>query len=96
MSKYFEDFDFTVFWDDDEYSLAEYVEDYPSDELIESIEKEIGGYKLPRSYIELMRMHNGGIPAKTCFPTKKATSWAEDHVAITGIMGIGRTRKYSL
>ena len=28
--------------------------------------------------------------ALTAFPTEEATSWAEDHIAITGIMGIGR------
>jgi hypothetical protein len=95
MSRYFEDFDFDDFWDDSEYSQSEYIEIYPTDELITSIEKEIGGYKLPESYIELMKMHNGGIPAYTCFPTEE-TSWAEDHIAITGIMGIGRTKPYSL
>lgn len=32
----------------------------------------------------------------TCFPTEEPTSWAEDHIAITGIMGIGREKSYSL
>ena len=96
MEKYFEDYDFSDFWDDDEYSFENYEEESPSDELIKSVEDELGGYKLPASYIELMKMHNGGMPAKTCFPTGERTSWAEDHAAITGIMGIGRTRPYSL
>jgi hypothetical protein len=43
-----------------------------------------------------MKVQNGGIPRNTCHPTKAPTSWAEDHVAITGIMGIGRTKTYSL
>jgi hypothetical protein len=43
-----------------------------------------------------MQVQNGGLPQNTCFPTKEATSWAEDHVAITGVMGIGRTKTYSL
>ncbi|MEZ4317226.1 MAG: SMI1/KNR4 family protein [Myxococcota bacterium] len=43
-----------------------------------------------------MRSQNGGIPKKTCFPTRSPTSWADDHVAITGILGIGRTQTYSL
>ncbi len=87
--KIFQDFDFTDFWDDDEYALEDYVEAPPADDLIVAIEAELG-YKLPAAYIELMKLHNGGIPVKNCFPTKKPTSWADDHVAITGIMGIGR------
>lgn len=93
--KIFRDFDFSDFWDDTEYSLREYVEDTPSNELILSIENELG-FKLPASYIELMKLHNGGTPKKCCFPTSERTSWAEDHCAITGIMGIGRTKTYSL
>ncbi len=91
----FEGFDFTGFWDDGEYAREEYVSDPPSEELIADIEKELG-YKLPASYIWLMKQHNGGIPVNTCFPTDTPTSWAEDHVAITGIFGIGRDKNYSL
>ena len=91
----FEGFDFTNFWDDDEYALKEYVSDPPSDELIASVEEELG-YKLPASYIWLMKQHNGGMPVNTCYPTDEPTSWAEDHVAITGIFGIGREKACSL
>jgi len=94
--KHFENYDFSDFWDDTSYSLEEYVEESPSDEMIEKVEKELGGYKLPTSYVELMKVHNGGTPAKTCFPTNKPTTWAEDHCAITGIMGIGYVKRYSL
>ena len=37
----FENYDFTDFWYDIDYSLNEYVEEYPSDEMIESVEKEL-------------------------------------------------------
>ena len=94
-ANYFENTDLAHFWDDTDYALESYVEPTPSDELIQSIEQELG-YKLPASYIELMKQHNGGTPVNTCFPTSEPTSWAEDHIAITGIMGIGRTRPYSL
>jgi hypothetical protein len=47
------------------------------------------GYKLPKSYIALLKSQNGGTPRKTCFPTKEATSWAEDHIEITSIRGLG-------
>lgn len=93
--KMFKGFDFTNFWEDSAYALKEYVSASPSDELITSIEQELG-YKLPPSYIWLMKQHNGGIPANTCFPTDKPTSWAGDYVAITGIFGIGREKTYSL
>ena len=91
----FEGYDFTDFWDDDEYAMKEYVEEYPTDELIAEIEAELG-YKLPASYIWLMKQHNGGMPKKTAFPTNEPTSWADDHIAIEGIMGIGRSKNYSL
>lgn len=91
----FEGFDFTNFWNDSEYAKKEYVSAEPSDELIAEIERELG-YKLPASYVWLMKRHNGGIPVNTCFPTDEPTSRAEDHVAITGIFGIGRDKAYSL
>ncbi len=91
----FEGFDLTNFWDDNWYALKEYVSDLPSDELIASVEEELG-YKLPAAYIWLMKQHNGGIPVNTCYPCNEPTCWAEDHVAITGIFGIGREKIYSL
>ncbi|WP_375103910.1 SMI1/KNR4 family protein [Paenibacillus sp. RS8] len=91
----FEGMDFTEFWDDSDYAIREYVSDPPTDELIASVEEELG-YKLPASYIRLMKQHNGGVPYNTCYPTEDATSWAEDHIAITGIMGIGREKSYSI
>lgn len=91
----FEGFDFTDFWDDNWYAQKEYISNPPSDELIASVEKELG-YKLPASYIWLMKQRNGGIPVNTCYPCDEPTSWAEDHVAITGIFGIGREKSCSL
>ena len=91
----FEGFDLTNFWDDNWYALKEYVSEPSSDELIASVEEELG-YKLPAAYIWLMKQHNGGIPVNTCYPCDEPTCWAEDHVAITGIFGIGREKIYSL
>ncbi|HEX8505455.1 MAG TPA: SMI1/KNR4 family protein [Hymenobacter sp.] len=89
------DFDPAIFWDDSDYAREAYTEAPPSEELIRSLETELG-YTLPAFYVALMRQHNGGTPRNTCFPTAEATSWADDHVAITGICGIGRTKLYSL
>ena len=91
----FEGFDLTNFWDDSMYALKEYVSDSPSDELIASVEEELG-YKLPAAYIWLMKQHNGGIPVNTCYPCDEPTCWSDDHVAITGIFGIGREKSCSL
>lgn len=95
MKTFFEDFDLSTFWEQSEYASREYVSPPPTDEIISSIKGELG-YKLPASYIELMKNQNGGIPYKTCFPTQERTSWANDHVALTGIFGIGREKQCSL
>lgn len=91
----FKGFDFSRLWNDCAYSLQEYTCPPPSSELIESIEHELG-YKLPASYIYLMQQHNGGMVKLECCPCAEPTSWSDDHVAITGIFGIGRDKKFSL
>ena len=93
-NKPFENFDFIDFWDDDEYAMNEYIGAPPTEEMIEETERELG-YKLPESYIWLMKQHNGGIPFNVCFPCDEPTSWADDHVAITGIMGVDKDKIYS-
>ncbi|WP_326763723.1 SMI1/KNR4 family protein [Streptomyces sp. NBC_01591] len=94
---YFEGFDAAGFWDDSAYALEEYVEEAPpTQELIASVEEELGGYRLPASYIALMTAHNGGVPTRDHFPMTEPTTWADDHIVITGIRGIGRTRPQSL
>ena len=42
MANYFEDFDFTDFWEDSGYAKEKYTEEAPSDELIASVEQELG------------------------------------------------------
>ena len=54
------------------------------------------GYRLPTFYVALMRTRNGGVPVTTCLPTTEATGWADDHIAISGIAGIGYTKPFSL
>ncbi len=76
----FDNFNFTNFWDDNDYAMEEYVAAPPSDELVASIEQELG-YKLPDSYIWLMKQHNGGIPVNNCFVP---ASQADRHIDITG------------
>ncbi|MDO7908214.1 SMI1/KNR4 family protein [Paenibacillus sp. JX-17] len=87
--------DLSDFWEDSEYAGKAYESEPLTDAMIASVEEELG-YKLPASYIALMKQRNGGIPKATCFPTEEATSWAEDHIAISGMLGIGRDKSYSL
>ena len=92
----FEGFDLTSFWEENcEYTLENYVSNPPSELLIDEIERELG-YKLPESYIFLMKQQNGGMPINSCFPTLEPTNWAPDHFEITGIMGIGRDKPFSI
>ena len=92
----FQGFDFEGLWDDSEYSLKGYVELAPGDELIASIEEELGGFRLPAAYVELARMHNGGLLKRNCYPMDEPTGWAQDHIAITRLYAIGRTANHSL
>ena len=92
---FFKGFDLEDFWRDSDYARQEYVLPPPTDISIAAVEKKLG-YKLPGAYVELMRHQNGGLPKRTAFPTTEPTCWAEDHVAINGILGIGDAGSYSL
>jgi len=95
MTKIFADFDMSQFWEESEYATEEYVDEPPTAALVASIEQELG-YRLPRAYVELAQFQNGGIPSRSNHRTNERTSWAEDHIAITGIYSIGRTKSCSL
>lgn len=91
----FADFDLTEFWQDSEYARETYVGSPFTDADASAIEAELG-YTLPASYLALMRSQNGGIPRRTNHRTGTATSWAADHVAISGLYAIGRDNPHSL
>ncbi len=86
-----------AFWEPDlhGYQAKNYIEAPVTSGLIASVEAELG-YTLPASYVQLMHTQNGGCPRNTCHAAPEATSWAEDHVAITGLSGIGREKTYGL
>lgn len=83
------------FWDDSAFAKKEYVDEPLTDILLARVEQELG-YKLPQAYVELCRNRNGGAPVLTCHQTAVATSWADDHVAITNIKAIGFKNIWSL
>ena len=57
---------------------------------VERAEAELG-VRLPRAYVELLEVQNGGYVAHEfdAFPTETPTSWAEDHVWLRTLAGIG-------
>ena len=95
MSKVFSNLSLTEFWKPSEYALREYVGAPLTDEAIAAVECELG-YRLPESYVELMSFQNGGIPHLTNHRTQERTSWARDHIAITGIYSVGSEKSCSL
>lgn len=95
MVKVFEDFDVANFWEASEYALMEYVGAPLTDDIVATVERELG-YRLPASYVELMRFQNGGIPRRTNHRIKQRTSWSHNHIAISGIYSIGGDRPCSL
>jgi len=91
----FATFDFSDFWNDCEYSQQNYQEPPPSDALIAELQAEFG-YRFPDAYIALARRHNGGLLQRSCHPMDEATSWADDHIEVSGLHAIGRQARYSL
>ncbi|WP_144290366.1 SMI1/KNR4 family protein [Chitinilyticum litopenaei] len=55
---------------------------------VKAAEMELG-LKFPAAYLELLYIKNGGSTRYDCFAVDRPTSWARDHISITGIRGIG-------
>lgn len=58
-----------------------------TDEMIELAEKKLN-VKLPQSYIELLKVMNGGYTNGFIFPMIERTSWAENHIPLDTLNGI--------
>jgi hypothetical protein len=87
--------DLATFWEDSAYARAEYVGAPLTDGMVRAAEAALG-YRLPASYVALLRSQNGGIPARTRHRTRTRTTWAHDHVALTGIFGVDPVKSCSL
>ncbi|MDQ0216682.1 hypothetical protein J2S13_003156 [Oikeobacillus pervagus] len=57
-------------------------------ETVAIVEKKLK-VKLPESYISLLKEQNGGYIIFDSYPTDFPTSWADDHIYIDHIRGIG-------
>jgi hypothetical protein len=55
--------------------------------MVASAERALG-YTLPSSYLQLLRVKNGGVPRRQCHPTG-GTHWSDNHVRIVTLFGIG-------
>ena len=49
-----------------------------TDAMVASAERALG-YALPASYLQLLRVKNGGCPKRQCHPTG-GTHWSDNHV----------------
>ena len=63
---HFDGFDLEGFWSDHEYYAAEYTEPVPSEELIASVETELG-YRLPDSFVEFARRTAAALSPGGCY-----------------------------
>ena len=95
MEQLFKGFGFRGFWQDSDFARAQYVDDPLTEEKVAVVESTLG-LKLPAAYIYLAKRQNGGMPKRTCYPTRVATSWAADHIAVAGIFSIGSAKPCSL
>ncbi len=89
------DFDLKTFWKKSDWAKKDYIDAPLTPTRLARVEKALG-YKLPKAYVALMKHQNGGIPRNGNHRTKKRTSWAKDHVAVSGIFSIGNRKPSSL
>ncbi|WP_129688971.1 SMI1/KNR4 family protein [Gottfriedia acidiceleris] len=59
-----------------------------TDEMVKKAEEKFN-IKLPNKYIEILKQQNGGVIKFDSFPTEIPTSWADDHINVDHILGIG-------
>lgn len=85
----------TGFWNDSAEAVDQYVLAQPTDEQVESVEEQLV-FKLPTSYINMMKLHNGGVPHYRHFPVSQAEAAKKVRVEVKGILGIGREKAHSL
>jgi SMI1-KNR4 cell-wall len=78
-----------AFWGDGTYDVQPPL----TEEAIKEAEALLG-VRLPAALLDLLRVQNGGMVAcgRRRYPTTEPTSWADDHVPLPDLMGIGHTR----
>jgi hypothetical protein len=94
-TRLFKDFDLEDFWEHSDFANETYVDAPLTDETVAAVEQQLR-YNLPAAYVALMKSQNGGTPKRTNHRTSERTTWAKDHIAITGIFAIGDGKDCSL
>ncbi|MEZ3607067.1 SMI1/KNR4 family protein [Bacillus subtilis] len=78
-------------WENSEYDPFR-LKDISEDE-IKKVEKKLN-LTLPEQYKKLIIQQNGGLINFNAFPTDQETSWADDHIEVDHIRGIGKDSRY--
>lgn len=89
------DMDFTEFWHDIRESERRYMSAPADQKIIHTVQEKLG-FRLPDAYVELMKMHNGGLLNRCWYPVKENAKTYSDYIQVTGILGIGDEVPYSL
>lgn len=93
---YFTDDDLQNLWDNSDYSKENHISEPFTVELLQQVEAQLGGYKLPAAYIELMTQQNGGALSRDFFFAGEESDWADGGIWVSEIFGIGFDKAYSL
>lgn len=91
----FNAFDLKGFWKDNAESKKDFISQDISDEEIQQCEKQLG-FKLPDSYLALMKGHNGGILGRDVFQKKDANGKIIKSVICEFLNAIGGEKRFSL
>jgi len=91
--KIFDGFDLTNFWENDD--AMEFTDVPLTETLLIEVENELG-YKLPESYIHLMKTQNGGIPKNDTYLFGEPSEYIDFFVSNISFSGIGFTKDNSL
>jgi tetratricopeptide (TPR) repeat protein len=87
--------DSTSFWNDSPANVDQYVLSPPTEEQVEAVEEQLV-FKLPKFYVNMMKLHNGGVPHYRYFPVSQAENDGKIHIEILNILGVGREKAHSL
>lgn len=72
------------FWSDSNYCTGPQL----SDAAVRKAEKRFG-YKLPKAYLRLLRVRNGGSPRRPYFHIQGLAGWGQGYFEVESLRGIG-------